>query len=249
MNILVIGEICRDIFKYCDCKRICPEAPVPVLNPVEETENKGMAGNVLGNIISLANKLFDSKGTITLITNIEEIKKIRLIDKKSNQMIARIDEGDSVSNSFDLAKIDFSLYDCVVVSDYDKGFLTAENLIAISQSHGTTFLDTKKILGNWAKRFTFVKINEPEYLHSKKYFNEVIGLNNLIVTLSEKGAMYQGEIFPTGASEVKDVSGAGDTFLAALVVQYMRERDIKSSIRFANECANKVIQRKGVVTI
>jgi bifunctional ADP-heptose synthase (sugar kinase/adenylyltransferase) len=31
-SILVIGETCRDVFVYCDSNRLCPEAPVPVLN-------------------------------------------------------------------------------------------------------------------------------------------------------------------------------------------------------------------------
>ena len=48
---------------------------------------------------------------------------------------------------------------------------------------------------------------------------------------------------------VKDVSGAGDTFLAALVVEYLKTNDIKSAITFANECATKVVQKRGVAVI
>ncbi len=52
-RILVIGETCRDVFVYCDSNRLCPEAPVPVLNIVDQRENPGMAGNVRRNIESL----------------------------------------------------------------------------------------------------------------------------------------------------------------------------------------------------
>ena len=49
-KILVIGELCIDKFVYGDVKRLSPEAPVPVFNPVNTVENKGMAGNVVENI-------------------------------------------------------------------------------------------------------------------------------------------------------------------------------------------------------
>ena len=31
INILVVGELCEDNFIYGECKRLCPEAPVPVM--------------------------------------------------------------------------------------------------------------------------------------------------------------------------------------------------------------------------
>ena len=34
-KILVIGDSCTDIFIYGECNRICPEAPVPVFNPIK----------------------------------------------------------------------------------------------------------------------------------------------------------------------------------------------------------------------
>ena len=41
-KILVIGESCLDIFQYGDCKRLCPEAPVPVFNPKMIAVSKGV---------------------------------------------------------------------------------------------------------------------------------------------------------------------------------------------------------------
>ena len=46
-KILVIGELCIDKFVYGEVKRLSPEAPVPVFNPIVTEENRGMAGNVL----------------------------------------------------------------------------------------------------------------------------------------------------------------------------------------------------------
>ena len=45
------------------------------------------------------------------------------------------------------------------------------------------------------------------------------------------------------------MTGAGDSFLAGLVVKYLTTKNIEKSIKFANECATQVVQRKGVVTI
>ena len=53
MRIIVIGESCLDRFIYVETKRLSPEAPVPVLTPIETTENKGMSGNVVENLKSL----------------------------------------------------------------------------------------------------------------------------------------------------------------------------------------------------
>ena len=53
MKFLVIGDSCTDKFVYGKCERICPEAPVPVFNPVKETSNGGMAANVKANVESL----------------------------------------------------------------------------------------------------------------------------------------------------------------------------------------------------
>ena len=50
VKILVIGELCIDEFIYGEVKRLSPEAPVPVFNPVEKTSNRGMAGNVVSNL-------------------------------------------------------------------------------------------------------------------------------------------------------------------------------------------------------
>jgi sugar/nucleoside kinase (ribokinase family) len=48
---------------------------------------------------------------------------------------------------------------------------------------------------------------------------------------------------------VKDYSGAGDTFFAGFVYDYLKSKDIKSAINYAQECATIVVQKHGVATI
>ena len=52
-KILVVGDDGIDRFVYGTAVRLAPEAPVPVLNPITETTNKGMAGHVVENLKSL----------------------------------------------------------------------------------------------------------------------------------------------------------------------------------------------------
>lgn len=238
MKILVIGDSCTDIFIYGQCKRLCPEAPVPVFNPVEKIESEGMAGNVKRNLEAL-----DCE--VDIITNSQVITKTRYVDVKSNQMIMRLDENDNISERFDIKKLENLVCDAIVVSDYDKGFLTQEDLEFLSRRLVPVFLDTKKKLGDWAKHFTFVKINEDEWRKS-----ECIKLDNLIITMGEMGCLYQDYIYPAKPSKsLRDVSGAGDTFLAGFVSKYLETKNINDSLSFANYCAGQVIQKRGVSVV
>jgi sugar/nucleoside kinase (ribokinase family) len=62
--------------------------------------------------------------------------------------------------------------------------------------------------------------------------------------------MYDGITYPVNNDiEVRDLSGAGDTFMASLVVSYLKTNSIEVSIQYANDCATKVVQKRGVVTL
>ena len=243
MKILVIGDSCTDVFVYGYCKRLCPEGPVPIFEPSRTITNQGMSGNVVANLKALG------ATKVELITNKEQITKTRYVEEKANHMIIRIDSNDKVSNSFDIKRVPFSDYDAVIVSDYDKGYLTYEDIESISESHPLTFIDTKKPLNEKMKGYTFIKINEVEWENCKGQVYEDWE-NKLIITMSERGAMYSGKTFPVNNDiEVRDLSGAGDTFMASLVVSYLKTLDIERSIQYANEMASIVVQKKGVVTL
>ena len=74
-------------------------------------------------------------------------------------------------------------------------------------------------------------------------------LSKMIVTLGPQGAQYLSKRYPVAKVEIKDTSGAGDTFISALTLKYALTKDIDASIKYANECATLVVQKKGVSTI
>ena len=146
--------------------------------------------------------------------------------------------------------IDWDKYDAIVISDYCKGFVNQFDIQYIAQSHPLTFLDTKRVLGDWADKITFIKINSSEYENNRKVFTTYQHLlNKCIVTKGPQGCLYQGKIYPTKKVDVKDVSGAGDTFLAGLVENYVTTKNIETAISFAQKCTTTVVQKLGVSTI
>ena len=246
MKILVIGDSCTDVFIYGRCTRLNPEAPIPVFEPTKTVTNQGMAGNVVANL----NKLGVQK--VELITNYEQISKTRYVEYKSNQMLLRVDSNDSVTNSFDIKKVDFDSYDAVIVSDYDKGFLTNNDIKKIGEKSKLSFIDTKKTidLENF-KEYTFVKMNEVEWERCERYgakYDE--WKENLIVTMSERGCMFNGRRFEVDNSvEVRDLSGAGDTWMASFAFKFTETSDVDESIKFSNDNSTLVVQKRGVTTI
>ena len=74
-------------------------------------------------------------------------------------------------------------------------------------------------------------------------------IDKTIVTKGNKGCLFQDTMYPVENVPVKDISGAGDTFLAGLVVEYIKSNDIVKSIIFAQECTKIVVQKHGVSTI
>ena len=254
MKILVVGDICQDVFIYGDITRLSPEAPVPVFNPLRETTNGGMAKNVVNNVEALGS-------TVYSITNDNSIRKIRYVDHKSNQLVLRVDEHDYcdrikkeilsliVDNKCDVSMSGRVDVDAIIISDYDKGFLHEDDIQSICYQNSNVFLDTKKELGPWVSFADYIKINSIEYEQNKDFFKNNDVMNKTIITKGNQGCLFQGKIYPTEEVPVKDISGAGDTFLAGLAVEYIRSNDILKAIGFAQGCTKIVVQKHGVSTV
>jgi bifunctional ADP-heptose synthase (sugar kinase/adenylyltransferase) len=237
-KILVVGDSCEDIYHYGTCDRISPEAPIPIMKEQKTITVKGMSSNVAENLKSFG-------ALVQHITNKKVIRKHRFVDLRFNQHLLRVDEGETeLLDRIDIKFLcNIELPDAVIISDYDKGFLTSEDCRQICEHYDLkdvpVFVDTKK---NNIECFynAIVKINEHEYkkLKDKK-------TKNLIITLGSQGAQWNNKVYSTDKVELSDVCGAGDVFLSSLVYEYMLTNNIENAIMFANKCASYSVTKFG----
>ena len=243
-KVLVIGELCTDVFKYGITNRKSPEGNGPVFIQTDMISGNGMAGNTAMNLEAMGLDVdthFDN-GSIT---------KTRYVHEKSNQMLLRVDEGESkpvdplTFLSPDMLQT-IRESDLIIISDYNKGYLTEEMIIRISKEAKLSLLDTKKKLNsNTIENITFVKLNEIESKHNQELVEN--HPEKFILTLGSKGAKYKDKIYPSNKpQETIDVSGAGDSFIASFGLMYLKTSDIDQSIEFANDVCSDVVNKRGV---
>ena len=150
-NVLVVGDIMLDRYVWGNVERISPEAPVPVVEVIKETQTLGGCGNVANNITSVGGNV----RIITIVGNdiyAEELKKM-LKEKKvnidgvfldnsrpttvktriiaHNQQVVRVDkESRHQLNPQLFEKIKSYVLDiknsidAILISDYGKGVIT-----------------------------------------------------------------------------------------------------------------------------
>lgn len=165
-------------------------------------------------------------------------------------------------------------HDAVVLSDYAKGVLTTEfvaRVCRLARSAGKfVALDPKP---KRPLEFTGLDLMTPNKRESLQLagidpapqgpfpaaavcarLHELYGSRNLVITLGEDGMLLStgGRILksiPTAAREVYDVSGAGDTALAALVVALTAGAPLEEAAHFANAAAGVVVGKLGTATV
>ena len=204
------------------------------------------------------------------------VTKTRIIGE--HQQICRLDvEKDTPPSEeeknqlLEILEIMIPRYDLVVISDYDKGLINTETtayIIKESKKHNKpVIIDPKK--KNWdiyagaelvtpnLKEFREIchrlQLDEDNLVESGNAIREKYQLNNLLITLSDKGMMLitKKEHFhiETVKKEVFDVSGAGDTVIATLAASLSRGFDIKRAVEIANIAAGIVVGKFGTAPV
>jgi len=196
----------------------------------------------------------------------------------SNHQIVRIDKEDTHEISSDLEKkflkelmpyIEES--DVVVLSDYNKGLLTSSLSLSIIETCKSLEkqiivdpkgLDYSKYSGAYIikpNRKELAEATKAEKIHTREDLIAAAGVifektqaNYLIVTLSEGGIaiLTPGEcqILPVVATDVYDVTGAGDTVMATLSYCLALGFSIEEACRISNYAASIVIKQIGSAT-
>jgi D-beta-D-heptose 7-phosphate kinase/D-beta-D-heptose 1-phosphate adenosyltransferase len=241
-RLLVIGDICQDVYVYGDVTRISPEAPVPVLNYHSEVKQRGMLANVVANLKSLGQDC-------DYLHQEENCEKLRVLDFKTNQQLIRIDKDPSEVEPIRWYNINWDEYTHLAIVDYNKGFITSEvaDFICQAMKGKPIYVDSKKKdLSCYTN--CIIKINEKEKQES---FN-IDESNELIVTLGDRGAEWNDTLYDAEhdvGGQLVDVCGAGDVFFASLISSQMKGDNLEDSIRIANYYAAISVTYPGVYTL
>jgi D-beta-D-heptose 7-phosphate kinase / D-beta-D-heptose 1-phosphate adenosyltransferase len=201
-------------------------------------------------------------------------KKSRIISSQQQVVRYDIESTDEINSQSQQGILSIfsqiiSNYDGVLLSDYGKGVLTNNltlSLIKIANQHNKKVLvdpkgsDYSKYNGAFlltpnkkeASEATQVDIkDEPSLEKAIKHLKEGCNLDISVITLSDQGvAIYDNKlrIHPTAAREVFDVTGAGDTMLAALSFALTSGYDIDEAVVFSNLAAGVVVGKIGSST-
>ena len=244
MKTLVVGDACLDEYAYGECIRLCPEGPIPILNETERIETVGMAANTHRNMLAFC------PDAELVSNNPMEIIKTRFVDRKTNQLLLRVDTNDKTERILEeeVEEICSSQYDLIVVSDYCKGFLNDSDLIRIGQSSiRTSVLDSKRpITQEIIDSFDFIKLNENEYNKNREILRLESNKWKAVTTMGGQGVRFLNQRYrPPKVLQTFDVSGAGDVFTAAFSYSVASGFSVHDSIVAAQNCCVKVIQRRG----
>ncbi|MFN3550635.1 MAG: D-glycero-beta-D-manno-heptose-7-phosphate kinase [Endomicrobiia bacterium] len=150
-TVLVIGDVMLDKYIWGNVERISPEAPVPVVEVIKETQNLGGCGNVAHNITSVGGNCY----IVTLVGNDVYSEELKLMLKQKNvningifvdnirpttvktriiahnQQVIRVDKESRVQITPQIfEKIKSYIeeikdkIDAILISDYGKGVIT-----------------------------------------------------------------------------------------------------------------------------
>ncbi len=302
-KIIVIGDVMLDHYVWGKVERISPEAPVPVVALDKENYRLGGAGNVANNLSSIGaatsimgvvgddlsgkkmEALFEKAGIdfnhLMTDSTRPTSTKTRII--AHNQQVVRVDRESTISVRGEiiqdalksLAGI-IDSYDAVIISDYNKGFVTGELIrecINICNRKGKIItIDPKKtdlhvydesfiITPNLKEIENFVgrRISLDDLGEIKNVGMEILEgscIKNILLTLGEAGMMLftrdrENPVthIKTKAKDVYDVTGAGDTVIALFTAGYASGFDTLRSAHLANIAAGIVIRRVGTTPI
>jgi D-glycero-beta-D-manno-heptose-7-phosphate kinase len=298
-RIIVLGDLMLDEFIWGRVRRISPEAPVPVVEVERQSIALGGAGNVVSNLVALgarptpvgvvgddadAERLRSQFLSLGLSVEGLVVDPARPTTLKTriiahNQQMVRADRESRAPVSVEIEnqiierfRHEVETADAAVVSDYNKGLLTAGALagaLNCAQKRALTVcLDPK--MRNFAsyQPVTVITPNNQEAaeaagieIEDEKSLIEAgrrllgsIDCRAVLVTRGEEGMTLftdDGEVthIPTVAREVYDVTGAGDTVIATLALALRAGASFAEAAALANHAAGCVVGKIGTATV
>ena len=303
-KILVIGDMVADVYLNGQIGRISREAPVLILQQIDERVVPGGAANVVANAASLGGEVFavGVVGDDTYADNLRElldqfgvhveglvtdrsrptISKVRVIAggrATVSQQVVRLDREskEPLSKKIEaqlIAKLDSVLpqVEGIVLSDYGSGTITEDVkkwLINYANKNKIpSIVDSRYDIGRFGG-VGYVKQNDTELaafvgheINSMSALieggSELLRKTNASVVLITRGDKGMSLFERSGAvhhipvsdkSEVFDVSGAGDTCVAAFILALTGKINPINSARISNYAAGIAVRKPGTSTV
>ncbi len=237
----------------------------------------GVVGDDQGaeKLLKLAeSKKINTSGLLTVVKRPTSVKTrivahhqhVVRVDHETCEEIAMADQ----NRVFDAVKSEIGTAKALVLSDYSKGVLTGEltqRLIKLAVENKVPVLvdpkgdDPHKYKGattmtpNFSEFQIFAKTKFSDEAKIAAFGQKLIqelGLQALLVTRSEKGmsllSASEKHDIPTRAVAVYDITGAGDTVLAAFAVAIADGLNYLTAAQFANYAAGVVVAKVGTAT-
>lgn len=256
--ILVAGDRMVDRYWFGDVNRISPEAPVPVLRVSREEERQGAAANVAANVIAMGVPCH-----AVYSPSSEPVLKIRGVCR--NQQMLRMDFDHPQAPIERLPTTEAKI---VVFSDYGKGALdNIERLIAQANEAGMDVLvdpkgydytrykwsyivkpnldEIRVVLGGWKSEADLEK--KAQELRKRSHISAL-----LLTRAAEGMTLYDdsgAHHIAANAKEIYDVTGAGDTAIAALAVAIHRGSNPLEAAFYANRAAGIAVGHFGTAVV
>jgi len=276
--------------------KIANEAPIPVFQRTQETYLLGGAGNVIKNLVALGCKQLYAFGMVGNDSNASVLRSLlkengiidytKTIDNYStivkqryfadNKIVFRCDtEVNCPSIFIDIEELRSQFeslcqtgLECVILSDYNKGFLNLERCQMIIQTatkyNIPTIVDPKedyrKYIGctlikpnrQEAYRIFSIPIGTP-FEEAHQLIKAKIGCQYSVITLAEEGLsiLTPTEYIKTTAQsqQVIDVTGAGDIVTSVFAFYLLSDIPMAIIAKRATQLATISVQHSGTYTI
>ncbi len=192
------------------------------------------------------------------------------IDRESTPSTYRV----SAAQAESLLAKSIAACDAIILSDYAKGILNDAVVARVTQlAHAAgkfVALDPKPKRALAFHGLDLITPNKHESLQLAGIelaphapfpaakvcarLHELYATKSLVITLGADGMLLSAggkilRMIPTAAREVFDVSGAGDTSLAALVLALAAGANLETAAHFANAAAGVVVAKLGTATV
>lgn len=293
-RVLVVGDLVLDEYVTGRPSRLSREAPVMVLDLLEQEDRAGSAASPAANMVALGSsatvvgalgcdpagdRVAASLGRLGIdaqqlvrSNDVTTSTKTRILAQgftgglHGRQQVLRLDRvaplaraaAEECATCVARLAADF---DAVLLSDYRGGVIGTATIQAARQSQKPIMVDSQGDI----RRFhgvELLKLNQAEaraalgsgdLVADGEALRRELELRYLVITLGAEGMLVLAPEGPlrvpaVRATEVFDVTGAGDTVIALLTLGLLGQLPIKSAAELASAAASVVVRKLGVAT-